>query len=83
MADSILSLYVWPEFERYFTSGLAFAIAPDLDSARQMVIDSLMSRETQFKLKKQGRELIDSWGPVTIHPIDAPVSYALCGGWGS
>jgi len=34
-----MKLYVWPEFERDFKAGLAFAIADDSEEARRMITE--------------------------------------------
>ena len=64
-----LFLYVWEEVSLHvmYYPGLAFAIAPDLDTARHLV---------QLKVLRPPLSPKDiDWGPVTIHPLTAPVSY--------
>jgi hypothetical protein len=64
-----LSLYVWDEFCPDYSDGLAFAIAPDLESARAAVL-STTTADPQWM----------EWGPVTVHPISDGICYTRLGG---
>jgi len=62
-----LQLYVWTEFNRDYSKGLAFAIAENLETARAIVENAL------------GYEVAD-WGMLTVHPLTEKVAYAVSGG---
>ncbi len=64
-------LYVWEEFslDHFYYHGLAFAIAPDLDTARHLVLwKVLRSSLSRRKLRGLSPKDID-WGPVTVLPL--------------
>jgi hypothetical protein len=64
-----LYLYVWDEFHPDYTEGLAFAIAPDLEAARALVLSKTSLAPEHIE-----------WGPVTIHYLTEPCCYARIGG---
>lgn len=62
-----MKLFVWTDFCRDYSPGLAFAIATEADKAMEMVRASL------------GHEPGD-WGTLQVLPLDAPVAFAVYGG---
>jgi hypothetical protein len=62
-----LKLFVFTEFERDYTDGLAFAIAHSEEEALKMIGE------------KQGFP-VWSKGKVTVHRLDRRVAYAVSGG---
>jgi hypothetical protein len=70
-------LYVWEEFslDNSFHHGLAFAIAPDLYTARYLVLLKLLRLPSALRKLRGIRSRDIVWGPVTIHPITEIVSY--------
>jgi hypothetical protein len=70
-------LYVWEEFslDYFYYHGLAFAIAPDLDTARDLVLLKLFRLPSSLSKLKGLKSKDIVWGPVTIHPLTETVSY--------
>lgn len=66
MKKSKLKLFVWTDFCPDYTSGLAFALAPDAETAMKMIKD------------KQGYE--PTWGDLHIHELNDPIAYSVSGG---
>lgn len=64
---SELRLFVWDEYAPDYTSGLAFAIAPNIQEAIKMVIEAT------------GYEVSD-WGQCSEYPINQPIAFAKMGG---
>ena len=62
-----LKLFVFTEFEPYYTDGLAFAIAESEKEARELI--------------KAGRSYTpDNWGNLRIYPLTEKVAYSISGG---
>lgn len=67
MPSKKYQLYVWNEFNPDYTDGLAFAIAKSEEEARKLV-------ETQRGVR------VSTWGSLSIHPLNKPIAFAVCGG---
>jgi hypothetical protein len=57
-----MKLFVWTQFMPDYTDGLAFAIADDEESARQLVINSLSESESMRKWVGESND----WGPTKV-----------------
>ena len=84
-AKTDLSLYVWAEFSPDYKDGLAFAVAKDIEQAKEMVRVNLYGRlylDKDSSLKDFFREAAErlDWGPVQVLPIDQSVAFAVQGG---
>lgn len=64
---SELRMFVWAEFCPDYTDGLAFAIAPDVRTAQNMVVEKCGFRPV-------------NWGPVAEYSISEPIAFAVTGG---
>lgn len=64
-----LQLYVWTNFARDFTGGLAFALAYNEAHARALVHDD-------YGIKLQ----LNGWGDLQVLPLDAPIAFQVSGG---
>ena len=62
-----MNLYVWDEFAPDWSDGLAFAIAPSLERARELV-------EIECGYSPS------DWGPYTEYPVDEETAEACTGG---
>jgi hypothetical protein len=62
-----LKLFVWTGFSPDHTGGLAFAIAEDETTAKEMIEDSRGYGVTE-------------WGELHIHQIRRHICYSCCGG---
>lgn len=62
-----LRLFIWTEFSRDYTAGLAFAIAKDETEARQLIE------------KQRGYPVYD-WGTLEVRRIDRRVARSVSGG---
>ena len=64
--DQELKLYVWTDFCRDYTPGLAFAIAHDEVEARKLVCEA------------RGYDVYD-WGDLAIYPLTSPIAKCVSG----
>ena len=67
MSDAQLKLFIWTEFAPDYTDGLAFAIAPNVETARNMVAEHLGYAPWH-------------WGNLEVRELDVPVARAVLGG---
>lgn len=63
-----LKLFVWTNFCRDWTPGLAFAIAKDEESARAIITDGRLQLSP------------DDWGDLTVYPLSKPIAKYVQGG---
>jgi hypothetical protein len=68
MKKKKLKLFVWTGFSPDYTSGLAFAIAPDEASARKLVA------------KAYGGFEPSDWGTLEVHPLNKRTAFCVSGG---
>ena len=62
-----LKLFIWNDFSRSYSSGLAFAIAKDETEAKKLVI------------KEEGYN-VDDWGDVEIKSLSRKIARSVSGG---
>lgn len=62
-----MKLFVWTGFSPDYTNGLAFAVAPDLETAMDMVI-----KERGFN--------VSEWGALEIHNCTDQIAFCVSGG---
>lgn len=63
-----LKLFVWDEYAPDYSAGLAFAIAPNIQEAMRMVIESTNGYKH------------NDWGTCSEYPIDEPIAFSVAGG---
>ena len=69
MSGGKYKLYVWEDFCRDYTGGLAVAIATSKEEAEQLVI------------KECGWEpQVYNWGVLSIYPVNCPIAKKVYGG---
>lgn len=66
-----MKLYVWTEFEPEYTPGLAFAIADNVDEARELV---------KRKFREQFKFDANNFGSVEEFELTEKIAFARCGG---
>ena len=69
----MLKLYVWPEFQRDYAAGLAFAIAHDSDEARRLIAGAYLpgfSPEDLYSLAANPE----------VFELNVPIAFARAGG---
>ena len=69
MKKSNLKLFIWTGYDPDYYGGLAFAIAEDEISARELVE------------KERGRHYpVTNWGELEVRTLDEPIARQLAGG---
>lgn len=66
-APTQMKLFVWTGFCPDYSGGLAFAIAADVGSAQQQIIESIGYNPS-------------NWGVLHELPVDSPVAFSVSGG---
>lgn len=62
-----MKLFVFPEFQPDWWTGLAFAIAENESDARKLIQDNY------------GSEVYE-WGVMEVHELNAPIGFGVSGG---
>ena len=61
----VMKLFVWTDFCPDWSGGLAFAIAPDLETAQQMIAEGYN---------------IHDWGELEVFDLSEPRAFSVMGG---
>ena len=71
-----LSLYVWPDFQSDYYSGIAFALAHDVDEARELIFNDAC-KDASYKEESIRTDLKRK-----PKIYDKPIAFSLSGGSG-
>ena len=68
MAKKKLKLFVWDDYARDYTSGLAVALAYDSDEARDLIV------------KEHGWRCVELANTPEVYELDKPIAFYVSGG---